>query len=108
MSSATVGCSDRELTAWGEKGIANKAESKLLTSKRPMPRPYTRNTLEQRSTVLAAASAEGLTAQAVHARFGVNPHTYYAWRRNADLPYRRGRRPRRAGASSCRPRVRVA
>jgi transposase-like protein len=73
-----------------------------------MPRPYTRYTLEQRSSILAIASAEGLTARAVQARFGVNPHTYYVWRRQAGLRGPRGRRPRSEGAQSCRPSARVA
>lgn len=69
-----------------------------------MPRPYTLYTLQERSTILAVAVAEALTAREVHARFGVNPHTYYAWRRKAGLRGRRGRRPRESGKNGAAPR----
>jgi transposase-like protein len=38
---------------------------------------------KQRSTILATATKEGLTAAAVQKRFGVTPVTYYSWRRKA-------------------------
>ena len=39
---------------------------------------YTR---ENRTTILAAAQKQGLTALQVQKRFGVTPVTYYSWRR---------------------------
>ena len=38
-------------------------------------------TSENRTTILAAAAKEGLTALQVQKRFGVTPVTYYSWRR---------------------------
>lgn len=54
----------------------------------------TRNayTETQREKILAAAQAEGLTAEAVQKRFGVKPVTYYSWRKKFGLKAPRGRR----------------
>jgi len=38
-------------------------------------------TSENRTTILAAAEKQGLTALQVQKRFGVTPVTYYSWRR---------------------------
>lgn len=38
-------------------------------------------TEDQRSTILAAAEKEGLTALDVQKKFGVTPVTYYSWRK---------------------------
>ena len=46
---------------------------------------------EQRADILAAASKEGLTAEAVQKKFGVIPVTYYSWRRKAGVGARRPR-----------------
>ena len=46
---------------------------------------------EQRSTILATAQKEKLTAAGVQKRFGVTPVTYYAWRKRAGAGKRRGR-----------------
>lgn len=58
-----------------------------------MPRAYRMYTDSQRQHILAAAVAEGLSAKDVQRRFGVNPHTYYVWRRRSGLRGPRGRRP---------------
>ena len=50
-------------------------------------------TESQRQSILAAAAAEGLTAEGVQKRFGVTPVTYYSWRKKAGLKGPRGRRP---------------
>ena len=47
----------------------------------------------QRSTILATAQKEGLTALQVEKKFGVRPVTYYSWRKKEGLVGRRGRRP---------------
>lgn len=53
----------------------------------------------QRQTILATASAEGLTAEGVKKKFGVTPVTYYSWRKKAGIKGQRGRRPaNRTGA----------
>lgn len=52
----------------------------------------TRYTDEQRSKILAVAKSEGLTAKAVHKRFGVTPVTYYSWRKKTSAGKRRARR----------------
>jgi transposase-like protein len=46
-----------------------------------MRRKRTVYSLQKRSTILAAAEKEGLTALQVKQRFGVTPVTYYSWRR---------------------------
>lgn len=48
-------------------------------------------TTQQRQTILAAASKEGLTAAQVQKKFGVTPVTYYSWRKKTGLAARRGR-----------------
>ena len=48
-------------------------------------------TTTQRSSILAAARKEGLTANQVQRRFGVTPVTYYSWRKKQGLSARRGR-----------------
>jgi transposase-like protein len=45
----------------------------------------------QRKTILTAASRDGLTALQVKKRFGVQPVTYYSWRKKTGLAARRGR-----------------
>ncbi len=47
-------------------------------------------TEEQRSTILAAARKDGLTALQVQRKFGVTPVTYYSWRKKTGLTVRRG------------------
>src|SRR3989442_14769672 len=47
-------------------------------------------TPQQRSTILAAARKEGLTAAQVQKKFGVTPVTYYSWRKKSGLAGRRG------------------
>lgn len=54
-------------------------------------RPYRRYGDTERQAILSAAVSEKLTARAVERRFGVNPHTYYAWRRKCGLRGARGR-----------------
>lgn len=48
-------------------------------------------TEEQRSSILAAAKKEALTALQVQKRFGVTPVTYYSWRKKTGLTAQRGR-----------------
>jgi transposase-like protein len=48
-------------------------------------------TNQQRQTILAAASKDGLTAAQVQKKFGVTPVTYYSWRKKSGLSARRGR-----------------
>src|SRR5881392_2573146 len=48
-------------------------------------------TPQQRTTILAAARKEGLTAAQVQKKFGVTPVTYYSWRKKTGLAARRGR-----------------
>jgi transposase-like protein len=59
-----------------------------------VPRAYKTYTEVERLTILATAMAEGLSATAVHKRFGVKPVTYYLWRKKAGLRLSTGRRPR--------------
>jgi transposase-like protein len=47
-------------------------------------------TEEQRSSILAAAKREALTALQVQKKFGVTPVTYYSWRKKTGLTARRG------------------
>ena len=47
-------------------------------------------TPQQRTTILAAARKEGLTAAQVQRKFGVTPVTYYSWRKKSGLANRRG------------------
>src|SRR5262245_20743884 len=46
-------------------------------------------TPQQRSSILAAARREGLTAAQVQKNFGVTPVTYYSWRKKSGLANRR-------------------
>ena len=46
-------------------------------------------TEEQRSTILAAARKDGLTALQVQKKFGVTPVTYYSWRKKTGISARR-------------------
>jgi transposase-like protein len=55
-------------------------------------------TSAQRSTILAAARKDGLTALEVQKKFGVTPVTYYSWRKKQGLTARRGRGPGRISA----------
>lgn len=45
----------------------------------------------QRSTILAAARRDGLTALQVQKKFGVTPVTYYSWRKKQGISAKRGR-----------------
>ena len=65
-----------------------------------MPRSYVVYTEEQRRVILATATVGRLTAKDVRERFGVNPHTYYVWRRKHGLRGPRGRRPVLGGSTS--------
>lgn len=65
-----------------------------------MPRAYRTYSTSERQHILAAAVAEGLSAKDVQRRFGVNPHTYYVWRRRSGLRGPRGRRPVPAASKS--------
>jgi len=47
-------------------------------------------TPQQRTTILAAARKEGLTAAQVQKKYGVTPVTYYSWRKKSGLAARRG------------------
>jgi len=47
-------------------------------------------TTGQRSSILAAAKKDGLTALQVQKRFGVTPVTYYSWRKKQGLTRPRG------------------
>ena len=47
-------------------------------------------TQQQRTKILTAASAEGLTASDVQKKFGVTPVTYYSWRKKSGLAGHRG------------------
>ena len=44
----------------------------------------------QRTSILAAAQKEGLTASQVQRKFGVTPVTYYSWRKKTGAAGRRG------------------
>ena len=48
-------------------------------------------TSAQRTSILAAARKEGLTALQVQKKFSVAPVTYYSWRKKTGLTRRRGR-----------------
>ena len=48
-------------------------------------------TVQQRTTILAAAQKGGLTALDVQKKFGVAPVTYYSWRKKTGVTARRGR-----------------
>src|SRR5262245_14096096 len=50
-------------------------------------------TSQQRSSILAAAQREQLTAAQVQKKFGVTPVTYYSWRKKSGVGRRRGRPP---------------
>lgn len=84
------------LTATGNPQQSGRRES---PRRNPRPdgdcvaRPYRRYGDTERRTILSAAVSEDLTAREVERRFGVNPHTYYAWRRKHGLRGPRGRRP---------------
>jgi len=67
----------------------------------------TQYTEADRKKILAAAQAEGLTAAQVKKRFGVQPVTYYSWRKKRGVTGRRGRRPAAlaAGAGSLASQV---
>lgn len=67
---------------------------------RRMSRPYTLYTLAERQAIIAQAVRDGLSARQVQARFGVNAHTYYSWRKKAGLRGPRGRRPRQAQSTT--------
>ncbi len=54
-------------------------------------RKRTLYTSQKRTTILAAAQKEGLTATDVEKRFGVAPVTYYSWRRKYGVGARRVR-----------------
>lgn len=56
-----------------------------------MARKRKRYSNEQRTTILATAVREGLTANDVRKRFGVTPVTYYSWRKKTGAGRRRGR-----------------
>ena len=43
----------------------------------------------QRSSILATARKEGLTASGVRKKFGVTPVTYYSWRKKSGVTARR-------------------
>jgi len=47
-------------------------------------------TAQQKTTILATAQREGLTALQVQKKFGVTPVTYYSWRKKSGAS-RRGR-----------------
>jgi transposase-like protein len=47
-------------------------------------------TSEQRQTILATATRDGLTAAQVQKKFGVTPVTYYSWRKKTGATRRRG------------------
>lgn len=46
-------------------------------------------TSQQRTTILAAAQKDGLTALDVQKKFGVAPVTYYSWRKKTGVTNRR-------------------
>jgi len=48
-------------------------------------------TATQRTTILAAANREGLTATQVQRKFGVTPVTYYSWRKKVGASGRKHR-----------------
>jgi hypothetical protein len=48
-------------------------------------------TVAQRTSILAAARKESLTALQVQKKFGVTPVTYYSWRKKSGLTQGRGR-----------------
>ena len=47
-------------------------------------------TPQQRSTILSAASRDGLTAAQVKRKFGVTPVTYYSWRKKSGATRKHG------------------
>ena len=55
------------------------------------PRKRQKYSEEQRTTILAAARKDGLTAAQVQKKFGVTPVTYYSWRKKTGIAGRRGR-----------------
>jgi transposase-like protein len=53
---------------------------------------------EKKAQILAAAKAQGLTANDVKKKFGVTPVTYYSWRKKSGAGKPRGRGPARGNA----------
>lgn len=51
----------------------------------------------ERARILKAAFAQRLTAQQVQEKFGVQPVTYYSWRKKAKATHKRAPRPARKG-----------
>ncbi len=47
-------------------------------------------TSQERTTIMAAAAKDGLTAAQVQKKFGVTPVTYYSWRKKTGVTRRRG------------------
>ena len=47
-------------------------------------------TSQERATIMAAATKDGLTAAQVQRKFGVTPVTYYSWRKKTGITRRRG------------------
>jgi transposase-like protein len=62
---------------------------------------------QKRTTILAAAQKEGLTAAQVQKRFGVTPVTYYSWRRKYGVGTRRSAAARPATGGSLERQVRI-
>src|ERR1041385_9128731 len=56
-----------------------------------VPRAYKLYTEAERLAILAAATAERLSATDVNRRFGVKPVTYYSWRMRAGIKSATGR-----------------
>src|ERR1051325_8140164 len=65
-----------------------------------VPRAYKLYTEPERLAILAAATAERLSATDVNRRFGVKPVTYYSWRMRAGIKSATGRPPRRQADDS--------
>ena len=53
----------------------------------------------QRTSILADAKKDGLTAAQVQSKFGVTPVTYYSWRKKSGAVAKRGRGPAKLSAS---------
>ena len=74
-----------------------------------MPKVRRKRTLysnQKRTTILAAAQKEGLTALQVEKRFGVTPVTYYSWRRKYGVGGRRSAAPSAARGLNLEQQVR--
>src|ERR1044072_2261877 len=78
----------------------SKAPSRTTTGS-PSNRKRTRRRYSdaERQRILETARREGLSGPKAAKRFGISTLTYYAWRKKAGAPARRGRPPSRPAGS---------